>query len=213
MALHYCKLWSMLLGSNVKESILLDAVGSLIGATSGALAGRAAHCGILRGAGIGAVAGAVLTIELLETSRTYWHSDRSGRFSSSYVSGFWEEVSGRLAREIFSPSNPRGWHVDLAEMSYGELYDMLLPAEGRMKGASQEFLGSLPSYVVTQDSRLDVHGHAFCCAICLQELEEGDMARDLPVCKHTFHMKCVDQWLSMHIICPVCRQYVGLKRI
>ncbi|KAF3774178.1 hypothetical protein EJ110_NYTH53737 [Nymphaea thermarum] len=60
--------------------------GAFTGAITGALAGRASDSGILRGAGLGAVAGAVLSIEVLEASRAYWYSEQSGsRNSSSMV--------------------------------------------------------------------------------------------------------------------------------
>jgi hypothetical protein len=43
------------------------------------------------------------------------------------------------------------------------------------------------------------------CVVCLQELEDGDVVRVLPACRHFFHGGCIDLWLSAHSSCPVCR--------
>ncbi|KAI3677168.1 hypothetical protein L1987_86789 [Smallanthus sonchifolius] len=43
------------------------------------------------------------------------------------------------------------------------------------------------------------------CAVCLGDLENGDMVRLLPNCKHLFHVKCIDEWFVGHTSCPVCR--------
>ncbi|GJZ69438.1 RING-H2 finger protein ATL52-like protein [Tanacetum coccineum] len=43
------------------------------------------------------------------------------------------------------------------------------------------------------------------CAVCLGDLEDGDMVRLLPICKHLFHVKCIDEWFVGHTSCPVCR--------
>ncbi|KAL0359854.1 UNVERIFIED_CONTAM: RING-H2 finger protein ATL56 [Sesamum angustifolium] len=48
------------------------------------------------------------------------------------------------------------------------------------------------------------------CAICLDSFEEGDECRNLPVCKHLFHTKCVDRWIGKKPTCPVCRTRVDL---
>lgn len=43
------------------------------------------------------------------------------------------------------------------------------------------------------------------CAICLAELEPGDIVRKLPMCGHSFHVRCVDKWLIAQPTCPTCR--------
>ncbi|XP_061364280.1 RING-H2 finger protein ATL40-like [Gastrolobium bilobum] len=43
------------------------------------------------------------------------------------------------------------------------------------------------------------------CAVCLSALEDEEMVRLLPNCKHTFHVGCIDTWLASHSTCPICR--------
>lgn len=42
------------------------------------------------------------------------------------------------------------------------------------------------------------------CAICIDDMQEGQKAVFLP-CKHWFHEECVVLWLKEHNTCPVCR--------
>ncbi|KAF7140994.1 hypothetical protein RHSIM_Rhsim06G0134300 [Rhododendron simsii] len=40
---------------------------------------------------------------------------------------------------------------------------------------------------------------------CLSVLEDDEMARLQPNCKHTFHAECIDYWLGSQSTCPICR--------
>jgi hypothetical protein len=40
------------------------------------------------------------------------------------------------------------------------------------------------------------------CAVCLSEF---DAVRLLTVCRHAFHVVCIDSWLAAHTACPLCR--------
>ncbi|XVF20048.1 hypothetical protein REPUB_Repub11eG0164700 [Reevesia pubescens] len=43
------------------------------------------------------------------------------------------------------------------------------------------------------------------CAICLEELKDGDQCRVLSKCNHLFHQLCIDSWLVKAMNCPLCR--------
>ncbi|KAM0946128.1 putative transcription factor C2H2 family [Dioscorea sansibarensis] len=46
------------------------------------------------------------------------------------------------------------------------------------------------------------------CSVCLSAVEDGEMVRMLPGCRHMFHVGCIDMWLHSHCTCPVCRAEV-----
>ncbi|RRT67346.1 hypothetical protein B296_00011717 [Ensete ventricosum] len=50
------------------------------------------------------------------------------------------------------------------------------------------------------------------CSICLEELETGAEAREMP-CKHKFHGGCILPWLELHSSCPICRAMQRLSRV
>ena len=44
------------------------------------------------------------------------------------------------------------------------------------------------------------------CAIC-QETGEGP-AKQINLCRHTFHAACIDPWLARNSTCPMCRAVI-----
>ncbi|WJX49474.1 RING-H2 finger protein atl7, variant 2 [Trifolium repens] len=43
------------------------------------------------------------------------------------------------------------------------------------------------------------------CSVCLLDYQSDDRLQQIPACGHTFHMSCIDLWLSSHSTCPLCR--------
>ncbi|XP_051139267.1 RING-H2 finger protein ATL7-like isoform X2 [Andrographis paniculata] len=44
------------------------------------------------------------------------------------------------------------------------------------------------------------------CSVCLGDYQAEDRLQQIPACRHTFHMDCIDLWLAAHTTCPICRQ-------
>jgi E3 ubiquitin-protein ligase ATL7/58/59 len=41
--------------------------------------------------------------------------------------------------------------------------------------------------------------------VCLADYQAEDRLQQIPACGHTFHMDCIDHWLTTHTTCPLCR--------
>lgn len=106
---------------------------------------------------------------------------------------------------------------------------------GLIRGATSESINALPTYTfkLQKDSSgsmrkliSDVKGgaeaagaerdcaisgdDAICC-ICLASYADNDVLKELP-CSHIFHTSCVDKWLKMKAICPLCKCSILLKK-
>ncbi|CAH8390193.1 unnamed protein product [Eruca vesicaria subsp. sativa] len=79
------------------------------------------------------------------------------------------------------------------------------PFQTPKRGLNPTLIASLPTFTVGAVSEETA---ATECAVCLSVLEEQDTARELPSCKHVFHVDCVDKWLTTCSTCPVCRTEV-----
>uniref|UniRef100_A0A5B6YZM9 RING-type E3 ubiquitin transferase n=1 Tax=Davidia involucrata TaxID=16924 RepID=A0A5B6YZM9_DAVIN len=82
-----------------------------------------------------------------------------------------------------------------------------LPAPGGepAKGVEDKVLETIPilAYSTKKGNLFRVDQTE--CVICLGDLEDGDVVRLLPNCRHAFHVPCIDQWFMAHTSCPVCR--------
>ncbi|XP_031489987.1 RING-H2 finger protein ATL7-like isoform X2 [Nymphaea colorata] len=43
------------------------------------------------------------------------------------------------------------------------------------------------------------------CSVCLGDYESNERLQQIPSCGHTFHMECIDSWLTKNTTCPLCR--------
>ncbi|KAJ4756571.1 RING/U-box superfamily protein [Rhynchospora pubera] len=43
------------------------------------------------------------------------------------------------------------------------------------------------------------------CSVCLGEYQSDERLQRIPPCGHTFHVDCIDHWLSTNSTCPLCR--------
>jgi hypothetical protein len=100
------------------------------------------------------------------------------------------------------------------ELSYEDLL-ALSEAIGRVRlGLTDEQINVLPTYTFrprTSDALVERNGEAetalaieVICAICREELKNGDELLVLP-CLCQFHKECITRWLSSKASCPLCR--------
>ncbi|KAJ4951346.1 hypothetical protein NE237_028178 [Protea cynaroides] len=58
------------------------------------------------------------------------------------------------------------------------------------------------------DKERIISGEDAVCCICLAKFADNDELRELP-CSHFFHTECVDKWLKINALCPLCKYEVG----
>lgn len=69
------------------------------------------------------------------------------------------------------------------------------------KGLSLEQINKLPLVRYTRKEEEN-------CAICMDEFKYDNELRELPQCKHLFHVGCIDMWLVRNDTCPLCKKCV-----
>jgi len=50
------------------------------------------------------------------------------------------------------------------------------------------------------------------CSICCDEFKSRSKVKKMPVCQHTFHPNCIDQWLRNKARCPNCNRVVNFAQ-
>ncbi|KAL6629605.1 hypothetical protein ACP70R_029370 [Stipagrostis hirtigluma subsp. patula] len=79
----------------------------------------------------------------------------------------------------------------------------------RRFGLPQAAIDALPTFAYAVkgggDGDLESGAGNEPCPVCLEDFKAGEAMRQLPTCKHLFHVDCIDMWLHTHRTCPVCR--------
>ncbi|XP_074556643.1 NEP1-interacting protein-like 1 [Curcuma longa] len=182
-------------------------VGSLVGAITGALIGLATESGLIRGAGIGAISGAVFSIEAVESSLYLWNSRESGIWSVLYVLDIiCSLLSGRIVREKVGPAMQNAVQSQMSAINLPSIETSdLFETDSTACGLSMDSLRRLPEIKITA-ANIEAAGDKFCCSVCLQDFQFDETVRSLPHCQHLFHLPCIDSWLVRHGSCPLCRR-------
>ncbi|CAB4308244.1 unnamed protein product [Prunus armeniaca] len=178
--------------------------GAIMGAIHGAITGQTTETGLVTGAGIGCLAGAIAAIQLMDLG-----VDGQSLSKVALLGGM---VNGKVFMEWVSSAVLKAyhWQVSNLETTYGEISEIYDIAGA--KGLSHEYIQRLPQ-ITFRSSNMIESCNDFCCSICLQELKEGECARELPICRHFFHMACIDQWLKQQSSCPMCRTRVHTENV
>lgn len=182
-------------------------VGTLLGAMTGALIGQETESGFVRGAAVGAISGAVFSIEVFESSLVLWQSDESGLGCLLYLIDVLASLlSGRLVRERIGPAMLSAVQSQMGavETSFEDVHNIF--DIGGAKGLAGDYVEKIPKIRITRDHNVDASGEKICCSVCLQDFQLGEIVRSLPQCHHIFHLPCIDKWLVRHGSCPLCRR-------
>ncbi|OEL24984.1 NEP1-interacting protein 1 [Dichanthelium oligosanthes] len=199
-------------------TFVFAAVGMVLGSVTGALIGLATESGLVRGAGIGAISGAVVSMEVVDSFVAIWRSHDSGIWSVLYVLDvIWSLLTGRLVREKVDPAvqSAVDSQMNAVDSPFREMAPTLADmfetgaATAASSGMPAAAIEALPATTFTEHTALDAAtGEPVGCSVCLQDFEGGETARSLPECGHTFHLPCIDVWLLRHASCPLCRRAV-----
>lgn len=57
------------------------------------------------------------------------------------------------------------------------------------------------------NTKVEIEQLPFFCTICQNTKTEIDISRSL-ICKHKFHIECIEIWLAKNKTCPICRYKV-----
>ncbi|RQM21160.1 hypothetical protein B5M09_010075 [Aphanomyces astaci] len=95
-----------------------------------------------------------------------------------------------------------GW---VGELGLVMLANQLQQAElNNTRGASMRLIAQLPTRVFEATAADGCE-----CLVCRYNFSPGDEIRTLP-CFHSYHSNCIDPWLRINKVCPVCQVSIEL---
>ncbi|GBG70038.1 hypothetical protein CBR_g4866 [Chara braunii] len=78
---------------------------------------------------------------------------------------------------------------------------------GKDSDSDNESVPITGGFLVDSSAKKPVSAEDAMCCICLGRYTEGVELRLLP-CEHHFHVPCVDTWLKINAICPLCKKEI-----
>ena len=82
---------------------------------------------------------------------------------------------------------------------------------GSLPGQSLHVPNNITIASLSEHTTLRVHEQTSdepdICSICRTQIEPGSVVRELR-CSHFYHPHCIDQWISSHDSCPICREKI-----
>ncbi|XP_042061621.1 E3 ubiquitin ligase BIG BROTHER-related-like [Salvia splendens] len=100
--------------------------------------------------------------------------------------------------------------VDPDELSYEELLALGEVVGTESRGLPAETIASLPS--INYKSQGSQEGISDSCVICRLDFEDDDTLILLS-CKHSYHSECINSWLKINKVCPVCSAEVPTSQM
>ncbi|KAI3702983.1 hypothetical protein L6452_28737 [Arctium lappa] len=174
--------------------------GATVGIMTGAIKGTSTETGVVRGATVGAITGAITALQLMDMM--------ANGEPFSKVSLLCSFVNGQVFTEWVTPAVLKAyqWQISGLETSFVEIFDGF--ENNGSKGLSEDSIKRLPKCIFKIScKKIGRNGsHERSCAICLQNFKNREEVRELPSCRHTFHLKCIDDWLIRSGSCPICRR-------
>ncbi|XP_075497667.1 NEP1-interacting protein-like 1 [Primulina tabacum] len=153
-------------------------VGTILGAMTGALIGQETESGFVRGASVGAISGAVYSIEVFESSLLLWQSDESGIQCLLYlIDVIVSLLSGRLVRERIGPAMLSAVQSQMGavETTFEDVPDIF--DTGGANGLLVDTVEKFPKIRVARDDIVDTSGEGVSCCLPSGLSARGDRAK------------------------------------
>ncbi|KAJ0601464.1 putative transcription factor C2H2 family [Helianthus annuus] len=165
--------------------------GATVGTIAGAIKGPTTETGLVRGAGVGAVTGAITALQLMDMI-----IDGEPFSKVSFLSSL---VNGQVFVDWVTPAVLKAYQSQISgvETTFADLFDMC--EYNGLKGLSEDSINELPRFVFENHCKR-------VCTICLQNFKNKEDGRELTKCKHVFHLTCIDEWLIRNGSCPVVEE-------
>ena len=74
------------------------------------------------------------------------------------------------------------------------------------RGVEEEVIHSYPIIVFTAKHEALSQKEDKSCSICLEDYKFNEQLRMVMDCRHVYHVHCIDEWLTRHSSCPICRK-------